>query len=119
MNRTINSDSALTPTMIAYKQFDHILKQVQNSGLNFQLQVSPFGAIISLKKSLVKDRNGEFIIPSTSISGTHYNSEDFAALLVKNAVLENKLNDLQNNYESSVDDCEAAHKATKANAHEN
>ena len=32
--------------------------EIKNSSLKFQLQLSPFSAYISLKKSLVKDKNG-------------------------------------------------------------
>ena len=90
MNRTINSDSEFSPTMIANKIFNDILKQIQDSGLNFQLQVSPFGAMISLKKSLVKDEKGNIINPSSSlISGILYNKENMADLPTKNVVLQN------------------------------
>ena len=120
MERKINSDSDSSPTMVADKQFNNILKQVQNSGLNFQLQVSPFGALISLKKSLVKDKKGNFIVPSTSsISETLYNNEDVAALASKNVMLENKLNALENDYSRAVNDCAAAQKAVEAFTHEN
>ena len=43
---------------LASNTFDFILEQIKNSSLNFQLQLSPFSAYISLKKSLVKDKNG-------------------------------------------------------------
>ena len=49
--------------MIAENTFDYILSQVQNSSLNFQLQLSPFSAYISLKKSLVKDKLGKPLLP--------------------------------------------------------
>ena len=44
--------------MAASKAFDHVLQQVTSSSLNFQLQLSPFSAVISLKKSFVKDKDG-------------------------------------------------------------
>ena len=50
--------SDLSPTMIAEHTFDSILQQVKNSNLNFQLQLSPFSANISLKKSPIKDQAG-------------------------------------------------------------
>ena len=85
--------------MIACKQFNEILNQIQHSGLNFQLQLSPFGAVISLKKSHVKDRKGDFIIPSSSIiSGNPNNIEDLSALEYKILMLESKLQKLQNDY---------------------
>ena len=58
----ISSDST-NPTMLACESFDAILEHVRNCGLNFQIQVSPFSAIISLKKSLVKDKSGNLLLP--------------------------------------------------------
>ena len=59
-----NSDIDLT--MVATDTFDYILSQVKNSSLNFQLQLSPFSAYISLKKSLVKDKHGKPLLPRLS-----------------------------------------------------
>jgi len=53
-----DSDMNLTTTMLASRAFDKILQEIQSSNLNFQLQMSPFSAQISIKKSLVKDRRG-------------------------------------------------------------
>ena len=55
------SDSYAT---LASNTFDFILEQIKNSSLNFQIQLSPFSAYISLKKSLVKDRSGVPQLPS-------------------------------------------------------
>ena len=108
--KQINSD--LSPTMIACKKFNEILNQIQHSGLNFQLQLSPFGAFISLKKSLVKDKKGNSIIPPSSsssiISGSFNDDEDMAALKSKILLLENKLEKLQNDYACGKDDSTAA-----------
>ena len=124
MKETIDSD--LCPTMIACKQFNNILKQIQHSGLNFQLQLSPFGAFISLKKSLVKDKKGDFIIPSSSImSGTLDNNvEDLTALNSKILLLENQIMKLQSDYGCVEDDRAAAYKviesfASTVKVHEN
>ena len=54
MKQTLNSDEK----MVTSKIFDHILQQIQQSNLNFCIQVSPFSASISLKKSLAKDKMG-------------------------------------------------------------
>ena len=114
----INSES--NPTMIACKQFNEILNQIQHSGLNFQLQLSPFGAFISLRKSLVKDKKGDFIIPSSSIiSGTLNNIEDLTAVNSKIMVLEKKLKKLQNDYVRVQSDCAAAHKVIESFAMKN
>ena len=44
--------------MLASNTFDFILEQIKKSSLNFQIQLSPFSAYISLKKSLVTDKSG-------------------------------------------------------------
>ena len=44
--------------MAAETAFNNIVKLVQSSRLNFKLQLSPFSANISLKKTLVKDKSG-------------------------------------------------------------
>ena len=85
--------------------FDKILKEIQTSKLNFQLQVSPFSAQISLKKSLVKDRNRSCRLPPES-SFTRKESE-FSALQT-NMQLENDLKVLRTKYERAVSDCEEA-----------
>ena len=54
MDQLINSDEKMAASLT----FQHILTQIQDSNLNFQLQVSPFAAVISLKKSFVKDKSG-------------------------------------------------------------
>ena len=55
------TDSDLT--MLANNNFESVLSSVRNSCLNYNIQVSPFSATISLKKSIVRDRTGACIIP--------------------------------------------------------
>ena len=57
----------INPTMLAAKTFNEVLDGIQKSNLNFQLHVSPFTAKISLKKSLVKDRTGSFLLPPPTV----------------------------------------------------
>ena len=52
-----------TTTMHASNTFDRLLQEIRSSNLNFQLQESPFSAQISIKKSLVKEKNGSFRHP--------------------------------------------------------
>ena len=49
---TYNRNSA----MLTLNTYENIIDQIRSSGLNFQLQMSPFSAQISLKQSLVKER---------------------------------------------------------------
>ena len=59
-DKIINSDV----TMLADKTFHRILEQINNSKLNYHLQLSPFTAWISLKKTFIKDKEGAHVLPS-------------------------------------------------------
>ena len=99
-------DSDINFAMIASNTFDRILQEIQTSNLNFQLQVSPFSAQISLKKSLVKDRKGSYCLQSeSSMSRTE---SEILILQNKNLKIENDLNKLYKSYERAVNDCEEA-----------
>ena len=43
--------------------FENLIKKVQNSNLNFRLELSPFSAKISLKKSFIRDKSGIPVLP--------------------------------------------------------
>ena len=49
--------------MAATDSFNKILYNIQNSCLNYQLKLTPFTAIVSLKKTFAKNRSGKPIIP--------------------------------------------------------
>ena len=66
MNATKLTNSDLN--MAACKMFENVLEQVKSSNLNFHLQQSPFSALISLKKSFVKDKSGLIRIPPSKPS---------------------------------------------------
>ena len=84
--------------------FDNILEQIQKSNLNFHLQRSPFSAVISLKKTLIRDKSGVSLPPPTS------NSEPFEKVSFENQALRKKISKLTEDYEDAVDDSEKAHK---------
>ena len=98
MNRSISSDIS-DPKMLADQTFNNILYEIQRSNLNFQLQVSPFSAYISLKKSLVKDRCGSLLLPPLSSSNVN---TDYAKLIARINQLENDLLIQKNNHEDAV-----------------
>ena len=82
--------------MHASNVFHEILDQIQSSNLNFQLQVSPFSAQISLKKSLVRNKTGNMLPP---VSQRH---DDMKKLMEKNNKLQNVLSILQSKHEVVV-----------------
>ena len=97
----------------ASRTFDKILEIIQSSNLNFQLKISPFSALISLKKYLVKDKLGVPLSPPFNPKLTDISGDALAALIAKNLKLERDLETLRVNYEHSVDDCETSHQTIK------
>ena len=47
--------------------FSSIINEIQLSNLNFSLQITPFAAYITLKKSVIKDYYGIQAVPSPPI----------------------------------------------------
>ena len=62
MDERIDSES----TMLAATSFNHILHQIQSSCLNYHIKITPFSVIISIKKSRVKDWEGQPIYSGVS-----------------------------------------------------
>eukprot|EP00091_Calanus_sinicus_P017744 TRINITY_DN38458_c0_g1_i1.p1 TRINITY_DN38458_c0_g1~~TRINITY_DN38458_c0_g1_i1.p1 ORF type:complete len:101 (+),score=19.31 TRINITY_DN38458_c0_g1_i1:74-376(+) len=82
--------SDLNSTMVANQIFNNILDQIQKSKLNFQLQLSPFDANISLKKTLIKDKSATPVLPTTS-SGHSRDSRNCNTCLKWRYGLSNKI----------------------------
>ena len=60
---SINSDRS--SDCLASQCFNDILNHIQDSCLNFHMQLTPFGAKISLKKSFIVDKKGVVVLPFT------------------------------------------------------
>ena len=97
-----NSDS-INPTMLASEAFDSILDQIKNSCLNFHIQLSPFSAIISLKRSFTKDKSGNLLLPPISRVPVYNEVVD------KNLNLEKDVAVLTKRHDEAVDECKEAH----------
>ena len=103
------NSSELNPTMVAAEAFNSILQQVQSSNLNFMIQLSPFAANISLKKTPLKDKSGiPFPLKNNNVSSLipppHPDSDEVAALTAKNKQLENELSAIKNEYVKTNDE---------------
>ena len=61
--QSINSDR--NSDWLASQCFNNILNQIQDSCLNFHVQLTPFGAKISFKKIVFRDKKGAIILPFT------------------------------------------------------
>ena len=96
------TDSDFNSAMCPSTTFYNILNQIQASNLNFQLQISPFSAVISLKKSFVKDKSGTILFPKRLPNAPIANTEYFVN---KNGQLEKDILKLRNDYELVVEDC--------------
>ena len=98
--------------MAASHMFENILDQVKSSNLNFHLQLSPFSAIISLKKSWVKDKTGTSLLrpptPTSILFQTHQIENEASAQKISK--LETIIKSLRSDYEDSLRDCENAYR---------
>ena len=61
------NNSEIDFSKMATLYFYCIIENVKRSCLNLQIQLSPFSAIISIKKSFVKEQTGA-VVPPTSLS---------------------------------------------------
>ena len=95
-----NSDGN-NPTMLASIAFDSILDQIKNSCLNFQMQLSPFSVIISLKRSFIKDKSGNLRLPPVCPIPSE--------VVDKNLKLEKDVMILTKMHEEAVGDCKEAY----------
>ena len=112
----VSSTSEFDSTVAAASEsFETILNQVKKSNLNFRMDLSPFSAVIYIKKSLIKDRSGTCRIPPTpdSVILHRVNSEN-QDLTQKVGKLERMLESIKSDYEISVVACENAHKTIAA-----
>ena len=85
------------------KTFHNVLNLIQVSGLNFKMEISPFSAMIHLKNSALKDKNG---IQLKTESGNTVN--------VGQDDLENANSTLQTHLENTLSNID---KLYKANTH--
>ena len=100
-----NIDSDFNPAMLASLAFENIIDKIRNSNLNFQLQMSPYSAQISLKKSLVTEKTGVPRHPSTTCYAASNSSLESER---KNMQLESKLNNIKVEYDRVVDERDEA-----------
>ena len=93
---SINSDV----TIFEHDTFNNILDMVKKSHLNFQLQLSPYSAVISLKKTVLRDKSGKPMLPAVPLHQKASNTIE--SLIKKNENLENKLLHMETIYEDIV-----------------
>ena len=90
MDRSSDSDV----TMLASETFHGILQKIQASRLNFSMQLTPFSAIISMRKCFMTDRYGSVMLPEKSQDQEVSESDNFQ--------LERNLNLLEKEHAKTV-----------------
>ena len=88
---------------MAAEFFEDIIKCIRTSNLNFHLQLSPYSAIISLKKSFIKDKAGSPIPPPLY----KQQNANYDTILKRNQALEEEINILSKAYKKSLNDLAA------------
>ena len=97
--------------MAATQILESLLNSVKASNLNFHIKQSPFGAIISIKNTLIKDKFGNHLKPTQLDSEIVKQLEtENHALCDKIVNLENYGTSLRNNLEDAFDENDKAHK---------
>ena len=101
--------------MAATKAFDKILDCVKSSNLNFCLQLSPFSANISLKKTLIKDKAGFYLNPPEEPGSSLPKKHDLVDIEKAEKIieLEHIIADLRVQLEESQTDREHAYETIK------
>ena len=98
-------------TMAATLKFDAILSTVQSSNLNFHVEISPFSAVIHLKKSLIVNKLGIPQIPPPDIALLLEQQKSYNFVLAQRIVfLENVGSSMKSDYENALMDCTEANK---------
>ena len=95
--------------MAASSTFDYILELIKTSNLNFWIQLSPFAATISLKKSLVKDVSGLPLMPP--VFNREIKPECDTVAHQKVSKLEAALETMKLNCADTIDECAKAHQS--------
>ena len=65
------------------------------SNLNYQLQLTPFSALVSLKKTFVKDKFGKHLLPTKKVNHGESSQYERCALIDKIDSLDQKLQEMQ------------------------
>ena len=110
--------SESNPTMVAAAAFNNIVQQIQSSNLNYMIQLSPFAANISLKKTPLKDKTGiPFPLKSKDICSVFPlppDKHEVATFTTRNKQLENELSAIINEYVKASSECESAREYLEA-----
>ena len=90
--------------MDASAVFNTLVQQIQSSHLNFRLELSPFSANISLKKSFIRNKSGIPLLPypGDNIPATENCEAKMKLLKVQVKQLHNENETLTKNYNEEL-----------------
>ena len=97
-----NSDKNIT--MIATTVFDDLVGRVKASNLNFTIQMSPFSAYISLKKSFIRDKAGAFVLPTPADTVNFGKEAEYDTLKSDNFKLQKEVKSLKSMNQTLMDE---------------
>ena len=99
---------------MATQTFHNVLNVIQECGLNFKMEISPFSATVQLKNSALKDQNGNQLViePQRNINDdqTKVKSEKYARDINH---LENANRILQSHVENALSDSDKMYNTNK------
>ena len=100
MHSVLDTDLAMAASI----SYSSILNEIQQSKLNFKIELSPFSAVITLKKTAIKDGSGASSLPPPPSSFLlHQAQQEIFRLSHIISDLENENKDLKCNHETSID----------------
>ena len=107
--------------------FSSILNEIQLSNLNFTIQMTPYAAYITLKKSPLKNQNGSYAVPSPPVLSLLQEAQrvieiqkrEIFDLKASCSASRIKVDNIVNENASPVDELEKSFKALKASENDN
>ena len=100
MHSVLDSDLAMAASI----SFSSIVNEIQQSKLNFKIELSPFSAVITLKKTVIKDGNGVSTLPPPPSSFLlHQAQQEILRISHIISDLEKENKDLKCDHEASID----------------
>ena len=90
--------------MLVSQNFDGIVQHIKSSCLNYSIQLTPYSALISVRKSFMTDRSGSIVLPPVVD-----NSVEVRKLDAVNVKLESELINANKKYDETLLECLRAH----------
>ena len=100
--------------MAASNSFFSILNEIQKSNLNFKIELSPFSAIVTLKKTVIRDSKGFSALPSPPSSFLLQQAQfEVSKLSQEISSLKSEHVQIKQEFKSAVEKCEKLDEANE------